>query len=488
MPSNQSDQSIGKQAIRGSFYSLIASGATISLGFLRAVLLARLLLPEHFGVATLALFFLNLATTLTTLGLDSAIIHRQDADDTWIDIYFTLRVLANLVPLALLAILTPLIGRAYPDMPTLPLVLWAFIAIEAVRSLNAAQETMLNRALAFRTLALLDIISSVAMTICAPLAAWWGAGIWALVLERAVGHAMRALGVWWVFRAYQPRLRWDGAKVRWFFRFSRSVWLSSNLTFLLDRFDDFWTGTFLGQTALGYYSKAYEFARYPRRLIANPIVSVFYPIFARLQDDPIRLARAFFRMNSAMVRFGFWFGLLFVFGAEELVRLFIGERWLPMVPTFQLMILYVILDPLVVGSNRLLLAVGRPELVTRVRLVQFLCFAPLVLLLGRRLGIEGVALAADVMVAVGLLLLFIFTRRIIAYSPWVLFFWPTIAALGASVLIWTSGAWWPAAPPLMSLVRKALLGTCAYGLILWIAERHELLEALRIIKRRGWNA
>lgn len=488
MASHPPDQSMGKTAIRGSIYSIAASAVTILLGFARAVLLARLLLPEHFGVATLALFFLNLSTTLTALGLDSAIIHRQDADDAWFDTYFTLRLLANLIPLGTLALLTPLIARAYPAMPALAPVLWAFIAIEAIRAINASQETLLNRALAFRSLALLDISASIVMTICAPLAAWWGAGIWALVVERAAGHAVRTVGVWWLFRTHQPRLRWDGEKVRWFWRFSRAVWLSANLNFLLDRFDDFWTGTFLGKTPLGYYSKAYEFARYPRRLVANPIVSVFYPIFARLQHDPIRLARAFFRMNSAIVRFGFWFGILFIFNANEFVRLFIGERWLPMVPTFQLMIIYVILDPLVVGANRLLLAVGRPEEVTRVRLVQLGCFVPLVALLGSRFGIEGVALAADIMVLVGTLLLFIATRRIITYSLRVLFFWPAVAVALAALTLWLTAAWWQTFPTWGSLAGKTALGTLLYGLILWLTERHELIEAWRIIKRRGWTA
>src|SRR5690606_28345597 len=105
-------------------------------------------------------------------------------------------------------------------------------------------------------------------------------------------------------------------------------------------FDDWWVGTFLGSNPLGFYSRAYEFARYPRRAIANPVLSVFFPAFAQLQDDRERLSRAFFRPTSLMVRAGGLLSLIFVSVAPEFIRIFLGEKWIPMQLAFQLMIVY----------------------------------------------------------------------------------------------------------------------------------------------------
>ena len=41
---------IAGRTVRGSLYTVGAAGVTITLGFARSILLARLLLPEHFGV------------------------------------------------------------------------------------------------------------------------------------------------------------------------------------------------------------------------------------------------------------------------------------------------------------------------------------------------------------------------------------------------------------------------------------------------------
>ncbi|MGC9084118.1 MAG: oligosaccharide flippase family protein, partial [Anaerolineae bacterium] len=84
--------SLGGRAIRGSIYTVGASLVTLTLGFLRSVLLARLLLPEHFGLVALALFYIGLAAQLRGLGLDIALIHRQDADELFMRTYFSLRL------------------------------------------------------------------------------------------------------------------------------------------------------------------------------------------------------------------------------------------------------------------------------------------------------------------------------------------------------------------------------------------------------------
>ncbi|RMG93274.1 MAG: hypothetical protein D6706_15610 [Chloroflexi bacterium] len=479
MPPQNTD--IAGQSVRGSLYSIIASGFTITLGFLRAILLARLLLPEYFGVVAMALFFLELTNTLSSLGLDSAIIHRRDADQTWLGTYFSLRLLFKFLPLAGLILLTPLITDFYPNMPLLAPVIWGYAIIEVVKTLNATQETILNRDLAFRQLAITDVAASIAMTIVAPALAWAGWGIWALVAERAVGNLVRFIAVWLFFRRWLPKPHWNSHQVRWFWSFATRIWLASTLTFFLDRFDDFWTGTALGKSPLGFYSKAYEFARYPRRLVANPIITVFFPIFARLQAEPIRLARAFFRMNSVMVRFGFWFGLIFVMNARELIVLLIGEQWLPMLIPFQLMVIYTLLDPLSVGATRFVVSVGQPATVTKIRAVQACVFLPSVIGLAWLWGVVGVALAADLMVLTGVVLLFVATRRIITYSLRALFFWPLVAVGVSAVLLIIATPLWTTWPLWLALVAKAGSSTLVYGVILWLTERKQLQEGWYMI-------
>ncbi len=473
------DPHIARQTVGGSLYSIAASVVTISLGFLRAVLMARLLQPEHFGVTTLALFYLNLATQVRTFGIDGALIHHKETDDDTIATYFTISLGQIAVTVILILAIVPFLGLLHPDMPQLSTVLLAYAGISVLKGFNAVQTTILSKDMAFRQLALTDVISSATMTLVGPALALMGFGVWSIVAELGSGMLSRAVSVWLLYRPWRPRMAWDPSLARWFLNYGSKIWVSSNVAFLLDRFDDWWVGTFLGSNPLGYYSRAYEFARYPRRAIANPIVSVFLPAFARLQDDRARLARAFFRPARLMVRAGALFSVLFISTAPEFIRIFLGEQWIPMQLTFQLMIIYTLLDPLLTVASNLLAGTGHPGPIARARIVQALVFIPAVLALGTRLGIEGVAIAADLMALAGAILLFRKTSLVVDYSQRTLWFWPMVGVALSLTLIYFSTPLWAALPTWGSAAAKIALVSATYLGLLWLAEKKQLLS--------GWN-
>ena len=465
---------LARRAFSGSMFSVAASVVTIGLGFLRATLMTRMLLESDFGVAALALFYMNLAAQIRSIGIDQALIHRKQTDDHVLATYFTLRMALVLGSLVILAGATPLLARFYPDMPLLSAVLFVYIAIDLVKGFNKIQVTILSKEMAFKHLAVADIVSAVAMTIVGPVMAFQGWGVWSIVAENASGILARALLVWLLYRPWRPRLGWDKEIVRWFWGYGRNIWVSTNFDVLLDRFDDFWVGTAMGSESLGIYSRAYEFAGYPRRVIAVPILSVFFPTFARLQDDRTRLSRAFFRAMSLMVRAGCWFTLVFVLTAPEFIRIFLGERWLVMQVTFQLMVVYTLFDPLLVGVENLLMATGHPRIIARTRWLQALVFIPAVIGLGAVASIEGVALAADLMVLLGVVPLFLYSRRVVDYSARRLWLWPLVgmAVTGGATL--ALGAVWAAWPVWLAFAGKGLFVTLLFGGILWLMEREQL--------------
>ena len=470
---------IASRVAWSSLYSVSASLVTLILGFARSVLLARLLLPEHFGVLSLALFYVALAAQLRALGLDRALIHRQDADDTILGTYFTLRMGTLFLSLVLLVAAIPLLSHFYPAMPLLGWVLLALASVEVVKGLSTVQETLLSKDLAFRSLALTDVVASVTMTIVALLLAWQGWGVWALVAEQASGILARCGMTWLVFRRWWPRPRWERATVRWFWDYGRPAWGATNLAFLSDRFDDFWIGTVLGKTALGYYSRAYEFARYPRRVVANPLVSVFVPVFARLQDDRLRLSQAFYRAAHIILRTGFLISGAFALVMPEFIHLVIGDKWLTMLLTFRLMLVYTLLDALLMLGGNLLLVVGQPKALQRTRLVQTLFFVPAVIGGSRLWGINGVALAADGMLAVGSWVLYQQIRNVVDFSLFRLGFWPLVAlAIAWGAGLWVEWNWQPTNLWLLALGKLILFAGLYLGLLM-AAERGDCVRGLR---------
>ena len=474
---------IAGQTVRGSLYSVGAASITITFGLIRSIILARLLLPEHFGVMALALFFVNMAGQLRTLGIDRALLHRQTTDSAVYGTYLTMKLALAGGTTLVVILLAPWIARLYPQQPLLAPVMIALAGITFLSAVSQTQETLLGMKLNFRALALTNVAASAVMTVVAPYLAWRGWGVWSLVAELGSGILTRFLLVWGPLRVGAFRPRFERAEARWFWHYGRATWIGANVGFLLNRFDDFWVGTALGKTPLGFYAKAYEFARYPRRLLANPLVSVLAPVFARLQDDRLRLSKAYFRLMSLLVRMGFLAGGLGVLLAPEFVFYALGAKWMPMVRAFQLMIVYVLLDPLLMTTSNLLLAVGAPEGLARARVGQLLFFIPAVILGGRWAGIEGVALAADGMLIVGFALLYRSARRYVDYSVLRLFAWPAVGAVfglaAVGVSLGVEGIGRPQPWNLAALKAGAFaLPFCVW---LFLFERRELAQMARLV-------
>jgi O-antigen/teichoic acid export membrane protein len=180
-----------------------------------------------------------------------------------------------------------------------------------------------------------------------------------------------------------------------------------------------------------------------------------------------------------MIRTGFWFSLLFVLLAPEGIELFLKAKWVPMTSTFQLMIIYVLFDPLIGVLNGLLIAVGQPSLILRTRLLQLIVFIPSVILLATINGIEGVAIAADIMIIVGTIFLFRHVGQFVDYSRFILWGWPMVALLITSGLVLLLSPIWAGMALLISLLGKAAVISGVYWSVLILMERDEL--------QRGWQ-
>jgi O-antigen/teichoic acid export membrane protein len=173
--------------------------------------------------------------------------------------------------------------------------------------------------------------------------------------------------------------------------------------------------------------------------------------------------------------------------APEVTLILFGEIWLPIVPVFRLMLVYILLNPIYVNLSYLIIGVGRPDGLTRVRFMQVALFVVAVVVFAYLWNINGVAMAANLMMLSGTLALLIYSRRFVSFSLSRMFLWPTVAT-AASVATgfllvqgvqWTS-LWW-------TLILKSISISGVYILILYLTERHIIFEYSSQILQPLWN-
>jgi O-antigen/teichoic acid export membrane protein len=478
-------ESVLSKSAKGSAYNIGVTAITILLGFTRSVLLMRLLSPDQFGVVALALFFTTFLSPFSVIGIDSAIIQKKDASKETYSTHFILRLILGIAVLGFGFLAAPILRQFYS--PITVNVLIALLGINLLQATYSTPNAIIRREMRFGTMAVLNLAASLSMTITAPLLAYLGAGLWSLVAEQAIGPVVRWVGFWVILRPWKLSFAFNSDEAKSALKFGSRVLSSNTLGILLDRFDDFWTGTTLGATALGFYSRAYEIAQYPERVLATPITNVFYSTYTNLQDDQTELSKAFFRSSSFLIRAGFWIGIVLAITAPEVTLILFGQTWLPIVPIFRLMLIYIILNPLYANLSYLIVGVGHPEILTKVRVMQVLLFGILVITLARIGGTQGVAIAANFMILSGTAALIIQSRKFVRFSMVRMLLWPTVTLIISASAGWLLSTVFPVSNIWISLIYKASSVSIIYILFLYIVERDYLNEYILQILRPVWQ-
>jgi len=470
-----------RRSVMSSVYNIAANGISLVVGFGGSIALARLLEPEVFGIFAFVTSVVQLTSALPNFGFQAAFLHRTGGEagvtEEVLRVCFTLKLLFSLVWAALMAGGVALLA---PEQTRW--VFWIAIAIPLVGMQMDTIGFLLIRQVQFRRLALVQAAGSVAFTLVSIGLAWRGWGIWALLCGKMATMVIRVILLGVIRPVWRPRLGWSQELARYFIGFGSKVFGTSLLLEALDRVDDIWTSAALGDRALGFYDKAYGFATYPRQVLTAPLVQVVVGTYAELLGNRPRLSQTFAWINMLMARANFWVAALLWLVAPEFIRLALGDRWLPMLDAFRLMLVYTMFDPIKNMISSVLILSGSPERVIRARIVQLVVLVAGLFALGPRLGIAGVALAVDMMLVVGMVILYAEARRFVDFSLRRFFGAPTVAlglgivaVYGALALSGIGGNDW------LTGAVKGLVFSLVYAGMLLLTERAELQRAFHIL-------
>ncbi|HUG86089.1 MAG TPA: oligosaccharide flippase family protein [Euzebya sp.] len=476
-----SGEHIPRRTVSSLTYTGAGSLVRVAALGVRSVVLARLLPISVFGVYAGTRVVIELVVGASELGLNAAMTadHEHTRDER--RVAQTHLLLRTVITAAWAAVgLLVAVAATDGDRRTSALVLIGTFATTALLSTFTA---LLGRRVVHRRLALLGLLTDVGSTVVAVGLAVTGAGLWALLSVHVVEAVLGVLLLVVHRPVWRPSLRWHPAVGRHLLRFGVRAGLANLLTTLLAKIDDLFVATALGTTQLGLYNRAYTFASYPRKIAGGPVDSVSLGALAAAADRRAR-TEVFTLLLGLLVRAGFLLAGLLAVAAPELIRVLIGERWLPMLAAFQLMLVYAMFDPLKTVLGHVLIAGGEPGRLVRARSIQLAALLVGLGVLGWQ-GIAGVAVAVNLMAVAGTLLLLREARRHVDVDVRGIFGAPAIAfsgGIGAAVAVRSvlTGTW------------PVLAGTSAvFGLVfagtLAVLERDRALRLLAEVRTRPWG-
>lgn len=382
--------SLREKAIKGVVWSGVQNWGSSLISSAVFVVLARLLQPEVFGLVALALAFAGFMEIFLRQGFAQALIQRDDLEPGHLDTAFWITVLMGAVLTVVGIAVAGLVGTLFNEPDLTPVIRWYSLTL-LIGALSNTQQAILQRRLAFRSLAIRSLVAAVAGGVVGITMALRGFGVWSLV-GQALTIGLVGAVVLWTASDWRPGFNVSRRHFQELFSFGAYVMGLGGLTFLNRRADTLLIGYFLGPVKLGYYNIAQRLLQVMTQVLTQTVSSVALPIFSRLQHDAGQMRSAFYTVTrmTSVIAFPAFLGMLVL--APELVRGLFGTRWEESIPVMRVLALMGILHSVTFFSGTALMASGKPSWRLAIGMVNSLVNVT-ALMLVVRLGIVWVATA-----------------------------------------------------------------------------------------------
>lgn len=338
------DSSLRTQTVSSFKWGLVDNFANSGITFVVGLVLARLLSPSEFGVLGIMTIFINLSVTIIDGGFATAIIRKKDAGEKDFCTTFYVNMLVSIVLMLMLILSSSTIASFFGE----PILYETLPAMSVVLLFNATtiiHKSLLIRRLDFRNQAFVSLASSLTSGAFGILAAVYGYGVWALVIQQVSRQFIMMVGLW-IVTSWRPKLMFSKDSFDELFGFGSKLLLANVINSLYKDMFLAVIGKIYSTKDLGYYNRSDQFNLIFSNNLGQIVQKVSLSALSRVQDDSEKL-KELFRNFMRYVGFGTFaavFGLAAI--AKPLIVVLVGEKWIPSVYYLQIMCLYAAIYPL----------------------------------------------------------------------------------------------------------------------------------------------
>lgn len=341
--------SLREKSIQSFVWKTGQSVCTLGMTFLIQLLLARILIPEDFGIIAITSVFLVLANTIIDTSFSSSVIQREALDQKLLSSIFYANLVLSLGVYALLFFSATFIAEFYNKPILIPILRVQGLRV-MISGLYSIPQAFLNRKMKFKTLFFCSFIGTVGQAVIGFTMALSGAGVWALVVSTLAASAISGIAMIVVER-WKPMLFFSYSMVRETLSFSSKVLAIRVVRKLYYNIRTLAVGKVYDMEISGYFNKGFQFPSTAMTIVDGSLTSVAFASLSRLQNDRERLLaslRQYVRV-SMFVCIPLMAGMALI--ARPMVMVLLTEKWAGCVPFIQIICLNQMLIPLNVKTT-----------------------------------------------------------------------------------------------------------------------------------------
>lgn len=362
------NNSLKSKVISGVFWKALERGGVQGLQFIIQLVLARLLLPEDYGIVVLTAIFIVIAKIFVQSGFVAALIQRSKIDEIDYSSVFYLNLCIAVIMYGILCNSASYIANFYSE-PLLEDILKIQGLSLFIGAFNAVQTAVVQRAMNFKKLFYANFAAIVAQGILGIFMAYFGFGVWSLVYSTLL-HELTLTIVLWIIVKWRPKLLFSFQRVKKLFNFGANLLISNLIDGIYTNMYSLVIGKLYNKDILGYYNRGESI---PKLIVSNldgTIHGVLFPALSSLQEEKYRLKKLVRRsiQISCFLTFPLMIGLAVI--AEPLTIILLGDKWLPSVPFMQISCITFSLWPIHTANLQAINAIGRSDIFLRLEIIK----------------------------------------------------------------------------------------------------------------------
>jgi O-antigen/teichoic acid export membrane protein len=476
--------SLKKRAVQGLFWTFMERFSFQGINFIISIVLARLLMPEEFGLIGMILVFINIGLVLRDSGLTTSLIRTQDPDEDDYSTVFLMNLAASIVIYIVLFLSAPAIADFFskPELEEIVRVITLRIVISAFSSI---QVTRLTKVMNFKRQMAIQIPALTISGIVGIGLAWYGYGVWSLVYMNLIQEILASVA-YWLSSGWRPSMKFSAARFKSHFNFGYKLTLSGLIDTIYQNLYNILIGKYFSAAQLGFYTRAKTLRQLPVENISTALNKVTYPMFAEIQQDDVKLKDVYRRVMQQVI---FWIAPILIGGAvlaDPVIRFLFTEKWLPAVPFFQILCIGGIIYPLHAYNLNILKVKGRSDLFLRLEIIKKL-MGVTVITVGLQFGIYGLLYSELALSFIAFFINTWYSGRLLDYpaSRQALDITPILlVALAMGFFVWVVDGLMVQFPDIIRLLTGSLVGAVLYFGISYVLKSSPLIEFRQIVLKR----
>lgn len=404
--------SLKKQAISGVKWNFAQQFSVQIINFGVQVILARLLMPEMFGLIAMVIVFISIGQTLMDGGMTSSLIRTENPTQVDYSTVFMTNMGVSIAIYAFTYLLAPYIASFY-SQEVLTNIVRLFALSFVINAFVAVHIAKLTKEMDFKQQMKLQVPSTLISGLIGIVMAYMGYGVWSLVwmnLARSLLFALQA----WIFIDWKPSLLFNKKRFIYHFKFGYKLTFASLIDTIYNDSYRIIIGKFFNPAAVGYFNHAENMRLFPVNQISSVMSKVTYPYFSGIKSDT-HLRSAYSQSMKLVLLVVIPIMITLIIVAKEGFLFMFGEKWLPAVPYFQILSVASIIRPISSYNLNILKVKGRSNTFLKVEIYKKI-LGVLSLVIGLQFGLMGLVISLTAVSFIWVFINMYFCGKLINFS------------------------------------------------------------------------